>query len=106
LKVCPEDAREVTLKIVEEIAKDLRSGQTHQSKAEARVKEGSVNEELATKKQREAIHRFGVKDIPKNLSKKEASEILDRLVGFSKDGDSESLAKFVEELNTKWKSSQ
>jgi hypothetical protein len=61
---------------------------------------------LATKKQREAIHRFGVKDIPKNLSKKEASEILDRLVGFSKDGNSESLAKFVEELNVKWKRTQ
>jgi hypothetical protein len=106
LKVCPEGAREVALKIVEEIAKDLRSGQSHQSRAEARVEKGSVDEELATKKQREAIHRFGVKDIPKNLSKKEASEILDRLVGFSRDGDSESLAKFVEELNAKWKKSQ
>jgi hypothetical protein len=106
LKVCPEGAREVALKIVEEIAKDLRSGQSHQSRAEAKVEESSANEELATKKQREAIHRFGVKDIPKNLSKKEASEILDRLVGFSKDGDSESLAKFVEELNVKWKRTQ
>jgi hypothetical protein len=107
LKVCPEGAREVALKIVEEIAKDLRSGQTHQSRAEAKVEENQASgEELATKKQREAIHRFGVKDIPKNLSKKEASEILDRLVGFSKDGSSESLAKFVEELNVKWKRSQ
>jgi hypothetical protein len=107
LKVCPEGAREVTLKIVEEIAKDLRSGQSHQSRGEAKVEESQASgEELATKKQREAIHRFGVKDIPKNLSKKEASEILDRLVGFSKDGDSESLAKFVEELNVKWKRTQ
>lgn len=106
LKVCPEGAREVALKMIEEIAKDLRSGQTHKSRAEAKVEESSANEELATKKQREAIHRFGIRDIPKNLSKKEASEILDRLVGFSRDGDSESLAKFVEELNAKWKRTQ
>jgi hypothetical protein len=71
------------------------------------VEESSVaSDELATKKQREALHKFGIKDIPENLSKKEASEILDRLVGFSKDGDSESIAKFVEELNAKWKKSQ
>jgi 5-methylthioribose kinase len=102
-KVCPEGVREVALKIIEEIAKDIRSEQARQS----RVEESSVtSDELATKKQREALHRFGIKDIPENLSKQEASEILDRLVGFSKDGDSESIAKFVEELNAKWKRSQ
>jgi signal recognition particle GTPase len=102
-KVCPEGAREVALKIIEEIAKDIRSEQARHSKLE----ESSVtSDELATKKQREALHKFGIRDIPENLSKKEASEILDRLVGFSKDGDSESIAKFVEELNAKWKKSQ
>jgi signal recognition particle GTPase len=102
-KVCPEGAKEVALKIIEEIAKDIRSEQARQS----RVEESSVaSDELATKKQREALHKFGIKDVPENLSKKEASEILDRLVGFSKDGDSQSIAKFVEELNTKWKKSQ
>jgi hypothetical protein len=102
-KVCPEGAREVALKIMEEIAKDIRSEQACQSK----VKESSVtSDELATKKQREALHKFGIEDIPENLSKKEASAILDRLVGFSKDGDSESIAKFVEGLNAKWKKSQ
>jgi hypothetical protein len=71
------------------------------------VEESSVaSDELATKKQREALHKFGIKDIPDNLSKKEASEILDRLVGFSKDGDSQSITKFIEELNAKWKKSQ
>jgi hypothetical protein len=106
-KVCSEGAREVALKIVEEIAKDIRSEQVRQLKAETKVEEGSVtSDELATKKQREALHKFGVKDIPENLTKQEASEILDRLVGFSKDGDSESIAKFVEELNAKWKKSQ
>jgi signal recognition particle GTPase len=103
-KVCPEGARDVALKIVEEIAKDFRSERSSQPKAKVEAKEEAV--ELATKKQREALHKFGIKDIPENLTKKEASEILDRLVGFSKDGDSESIAKFVEELNAKWKRSQ
>jgi 5-methylthioribose kinase len=102
-KVCPEGAREVALKIIEEIAKDIRSEQARQSKVE---ESSIVSDELATKKQREALHKFGIKDIPENLSKQGASEILDRLVGFSKDGDSESIAKFVEELNAKWKKSQ
>jgi hypothetical protein len=60
----------------------------------------------ATKRQREALHRFGVKEIPEDLSKKEASEILDRLVGFSKQGDSQSIAKLVGELSAKWKGSR
>jgi signal recognition particle GTPase len=102
-KVCPEGAREVALKIIEEIAKGIRSEQARQSK----VEESSVaSDELATKKQREALHKFGIKDIPENLSKKDASEILDRLVGFSRDGDSQSIAKLVEELNAKWKKFQ
>ena len=102
-KVCQEDAREVALKIIEEIAKDIRSEQARQSK----VDESSViSDELATKKQREALHKFGIKNVPENISKKEASEILDRLVGFSKEGDSQSIAKFVEGLNAKWKKSQ
>jgi len=33
-KVCPEGAREVALKIIEEIAKDIRSEQARQSKVE------------------------------------------------------------------------
>ena len=100
-KVCPEDARDVSIKILEEIAKDIR---TERMKAKAKADVGYVTgEELATKKQREAMHKFGVKIIPENLSKREASEILDKLVSFSKDGDSESIAKLVEGLNAKWK---
>ena len=100
-KVCPEDARDVSIKILEEIAKDIR---TERMKAKAKADVGYVTgEELATKKQREALHKFGVKIIPENLSKREASEILDKLVSFSKDGDSESIAKLVEGLNAKWK---
>ena len=93
------------MKIIEAIAKDVRSERGFQSKAKVEVKDGE-GVELATKKQREALHKFGLKDVPKNLSKQEASEILDKLVGFSKDGDNDSIAKFVEELNVKWKKSQ
>jgi len=103
-KVCPEGARDVALKIVEEIAKDVRSERGSQSKVKVEAKEEGV--ELATRKQREALHKFGLKDVPESLSKQEASEILDKLVGFSKDGDNDSIAKFVEELNVKWKKSQ
>jgi signal recognition particle GTPase len=105
LKVCPEGARDVALKIIEEIAKDLRSERASQPKTKVETKEDEAIK-LATRKQREALHKFGIKDVPENLSKKEASEILDKLVGFSKDGDSESIAKFVEELDAKWKKSQ
>lgn len=99
-KVCPEGAKDVSLKIIEEIAKDLR---TEAIQSKVKSEEVSASEEqLATKKQREALHKFGVKRIPENLSLKEASEILDRLIGFSKEGDSESIAKTVEELNRKW----
>jgi signal recognition particle GTPase len=105
LKVCPEGARDVALKIVEEIAKDLRSERTSQPKTKVETKEDEAIK-LATRKQREALHKFGIKDVPENLSKKEASVILDKLVGFSKDGNSESTAKFVEELDAKWKKSQ
>lgn len=102
-KVCPEGAKDVALKIVEEIAKDLR---TEAIQSKAKSEEVSVSEELATKKQREALHKFGVKRIPENLSLKEASEILDRLIGFSKEGDSESIAETVGELNRKWSQQQ
>lgn len=68
-----------------------------------RKAEGKTNEEkLATKKQREALHKFGVKKIPENLSKREASEILDRLIGFSKESNSSSITQTVEELDQRW----
>jgi hypothetical protein len=97
----PQEALNVALKIFEEVARDLRAkGIERRKKAKTSSrKEGNS----ATKRQREALHRFGVKDIPEDLSKKEASEILDRLVGFSKQGDSQSIAKLVGELSAKWK---
>jgi hypothetical protein len=105
-KVNPEHAVEISTVIFQEIAKDLRSEQIAELRIRGISREDTEGGDLATTKQREALHKFGIRDIPENLSKKEASEILDRLVGFSKDGDSESIAKFVEELNAKWKKSQ
>ena len=99
-----QEAPAVALKIFEEVARDLRArGMERPKKAKP---SGKSERGSATKRQREALHRFGIKDIPEDLSKKEASEILDKLVGFSKEGDSQSIAKFVEELNVKWKKSQ
>jgi hypothetical protein len=51
-KVCPEGAKDVALKIIEEIAKDIRSEKARQSK----VEESSVaSDELATKKTERGI---------------------------------------------------
>jgi hypothetical protein len=105
-KVNPEHAVEISTVIFQEIAKDLRSEQIAELRIRGISRENTEGGDLATTKQREALHKFGVKDIPENLSKQGASEILDRLVGFSKEGDSGSIAKFVEELNAKWKKSQ
>jgi hypothetical protein len=105
-KVNPEHAVEISTVIFQGIAKDLRSEQIAELRIRGISRENTEGGNLATTKQREALHKFGIKEIPENLSKREASEILDRLVGFSKEGDSESIAKFVEELNAKWKKSQ
>jgi len=93
LKENPQEAPAVALKIFEEVARDLRArGMERPKKAKA---SGKSERGSATKRQREALHMFGIKDIPEDLSKKEASEILDKLVGFSKEGDSQSIAKLV-----------
>jgi hypothetical protein len=96
-KASPEHAVEIALGIFEEIAKDLRTEQI----AKWRRKE-KIGEELATTKQREALQRFGVKRVPEDLSKEEASEALDLLIGFSKAGDGESITRIVNELNRRW----
>lgn len=91
-----ENAKELSLKILEEIAKDLRSERIDKKK-------GSNKENnQATKKQRGALKRFGLKNIPENFSKKEASDILNRLIGLSKD-EKASLSRAIEELNKKLK---
>ena len=104
-KTNPENAREIAMKIFEEIAKDLRSEQINQSRNSGNnVKQNNNNNNMspATYKQREAMHKFGVKKIPENLSMKEASEILNRLIGLSKENDRTAIGRTVEELNRKW----
>jgi hypothetical protein len=96
-----EHAVEISLAIFQEIAKDLRTEQIAQWRVKAKPKSAET-EELATAKQREALHKFGLKQIPKDLSKGEASEALDLLISFSKSGDKESVARIVEELNRRW----
>jgi len=97
-----EHAVEISLAIFQEIAKDLRTEQITQWRIKRKSDESAESEELATPKQREALHKFGVKQIPEDLSKEEASEALELLIGFSKAGDSESIARIVEELNRRW----
>jgi len=58
--------------------------------------------EFATLKQREALHKFGIKQIPRDLTEEEASEALDLLISFSKAGDKESVTRIAEELNRRW----
>ena len=98
----PEHAAEISLAIFQEIAKDLRTEQIAELRMKGRVTEVVESEELATAKQREALHKFGVKQIPEHLSKEEASEALDLLISFSKAGDKESVTRIVEELNRRW----
>jgi hypothetical protein len=96
-----EHAVEISLAIFQEIAKDLRTEQIAQWRIK-RKREFAESGELATAKQREALHKFGVKQVPEDLSKEEASEALDLLISFSKAGDSESIARIVKELNRRW----
>jgi hypothetical protein len=101
-KLIPEHAVEIALGIFEEIAKDLRTEQIAQWRIKRKSDENAESDVRATAKQREALHKFGVKHIPEDLSKEEASEALDLLIGFSKEGDSESISRIVEELNRRW----
>ena len=76
-----EHAVEISLVIFQEIAKDLRTEQIAELRMKGRAVEVAESEELATAKQREALHKFGVKHVPEDLSKEEASEALDLVIG-------------------------
>ena len=91
-----ENAGEIAGKIFEQIAKDLRR-QKFQPK-----ERNKQNQRLATEKQKEALHKFGVKKIPENLSMREASKVLNRLISLSKENDRASLDRAVGELNKDW----
>jgi hypothetical protein len=60
------DVLAVVLKVFEEVARDLRGGQVDRSRVRGGKAEG---EKPATEKQREALHKFGVKKVPEDLKK-------------------------------------
>ncbi|MEM1558503.1 MAG: hypothetical protein QXI11_07100 [Thermoproteota archaeon] len=65
-KVLERNSRDVlaiVLKVFEEVARDLRSG-TSRKKPKQKGK-------LASEKQMQALHKFGVKNIPESLSMKD-----------------------------------
>ncbi|MEM2750839.1 MAG: hypothetical protein QXH53_04135 [Nitrososphaerales archaeon] len=55
---------------------------------------------LATNNQKRALHKFGV-EIPEDISKDEASQLLNKLIYASKHG--EDVNNIVEEVNKKYK---
>lgn len=109
----PENAIDISGSIFQEISKDLRSEMIAQLRRENRVNRGKNSNDripetennLATKKQRQTIHKFGVKKIPEDLSKDEASDILEELIDLSKHGNNEILKDRVDDLNEQWTNS-
>lgn len=102
---------DITGQIFQEISKDVRSEMISQMRRKEREinerrNHSNQNEEtennLATKKQRQTIHKFGVKKIPENLSKEEASELLEEMIDLSRYGNKETLKDKVENLNQTW----
>ncbi len=117
LKVNSNNARYIASEIFKEIARDLRSelisklqrenGKTAGTKTENTEEihpsdPKEENTEPATEKQRHALHKFGLKNIPEYLTKKAASEILGILVHHSKEGDTEAIASLVGKFNSEW----
>ncbi len=60
------------------------------------------NRKPATDKQRQALHKFGLENIPENLGIKEAGEILNILICHSREGDHEAIADLVGRFNKEW----
>ncbi|MCD6549931.1 hypothetical protein J7K24_00020 [bacterium] len=103
----PEHGIDIAGRVFEEISKDLRSEMI----VEMRRRDYQVNRDernckidgvLATRKQRETLHRFGVKNIPDDLSLEEASDILEELIDLSRHGNKDLLLREIEVLNEKW----
>jgi len=55
---------------------------------------------VATQAQRAALHRFGIRELDPELTKEEASKLLDALVGLARNGDRGKLRDLVEKINT------
>jgi len=103
-KVNPDNARHMASEIFEQVARDLRSELISQLRKEENGRNGenergNNNDSPATKKQRQALHKFGIEKVPEDLSKERASEVLDMLISLSKERNSEAIGKIVDELN-------
>lgn len=108
-KVNPDSARHMASEIFGQVARDLRSELISQLRKEENNGYGENtglkgsdrgnDEKPATKKQRQALHKFGIENIPDDLTKKEASEILNKLISLSKEGNREAINEIVEDLN-------
>lgn len=101
----PENSLRITDKIFQEMAKDIREGWISFPSLEEQKEEnkGNKEDEPATKKQRNALHKFGIENIPESLTKKEAHEILEELIDLSRHGNMELLKEKIEEINKEWK---
>ena len=97
----PENILRITDKIFQEMAKDIREGWISSPGIEGENKERY--DKPATKKQRNALHKFGIENVPENLSRREAFEILEELIDLSKHGNVELLKERIEEINEEWK---
>jgi len=97
----PENSLRITDKIFQEMAKDIREGWLSFPSL-GKNNEEKKNDEPATEKQRMALHKFGIENIPESLTKKEAFEILEELIGLSQEGDREAIEEIVARINKEW----
>ena len=102
-KVNPDSARYMASEIFGQVARDLRSELISQLKREengrGKGNNNGNNGRPATQKQRQALHKFGIENVPEELTSKKASVVLDMLISLSKERNSEAINKMVEELN-------
>lgn len=96
----PENGLRIADKIFQEMAKDIREGWLSFPSLEE--KKENKNDEPATEKQRMALHKFGIENIPDSLTKKEAFEILEELIQLSQEGDREAIEEIVARINKEW----
>ena len=101
----PDNARHMASEVFVQVARDLRSELISRLKREEYGNNQNSNNgngnngRPATKKQRQALHKFGIENVPEELTSKEASRILDMLISLSKERNSDAINKMVEKLN-------
>jgi len=101
--VNPDNARHMASEVFVQVARDLRTERISQLKREEygnnQNSNNGNNGRPATQKQRQALHKFGIQNVPDELTSKEASVGLDMLISLSKERNSDAINKMVEELN-------